>query len=458
MLVSHDRAFIQRTCREMVELEGGRFVRYPFRYDSYVVERAARLERARAEYERQKEHVDKTEDFIRRNIAGQKTKQAQSRRKMLEKLDRLERPEDHWELAGQIALRFSTGGELGSQGDHPRARADASATRASPSCATSRVQHLPRRPRRHRGPERLRQVDAAQDPGGRAAAAGAARSSAAAACASATSIRSWARWTKTRSLIDEIRSVRADLSPEAVRQYLAKFRFFGDDAFRAVRELVGRRAQPAGAGQDDAVPAQRAGAGRADQPPRHPRARGAGRGADEATRARSSWSATTATSWIGFARGCSCSRTTRSSRTWATTRIGGRGALPRRRRPARRRSRWVERRFSPAPAPVAPTPTSVAPRVARPPAQSTNAQARLTRERQRLERRVASLREETERLTSEVEVVRAELSGDHGGNWHKAARAGGSGSAAWASCWRGGRATSTRRRRRWRVCPLGRSG
>src|SRR5215213_5284994 len=78
LLVSHDRTFIQRTCKEMVELEDGRFVRYPMTYDRYVVERAARLERARVEYERQKQHVDRTEDFIRRNIAGQKTKQAQS--------------------------------------------------------------------------------------------------------------------------------------------------------------------------------------------------------------------------------------------------------------------------------------------------------------------------------------------------------------------------------------------
>jgi ATP-binding cassette subfamily F protein 3 len=41
------------------------------------------------------------------------------------------------------------------------------------------------------------------------------------------------------SLVDEIRSVRADLSPEAVRSYLAKFRFFGDDPFRTVRGLSG---------------------------------------------------------------------------------------------------------------------------------------------------------------------------------------------------------------------------
>ena len=85
------------------------------------------------EYERQKEQVEKTEDFIRRNIAGQKTKQAQSRRKMLEKLERLERPEDHWELAGRDRPALLHRGRAGGQGDHPRARADAWAIRASPS-------------------------------------------------------------------------------------------------------------------------------------------------------------------------------------------------------------------------------------------------------------------------------------------------------------------------------------
>ena len=115
VLVSHDRAFIRATCKEVIELDDGKFVRYPYGYDKYVVERDARLERARAEYERQKEHVDKTEDFIRRNLAGQKTKQAQSRRKMLEKLERLERPDDQWEHAGQVALDFGTGGDLGSK-------------------------------------------------------------------------------------------------------------------------------------------------------------------------------------------------------------------------------------------------------------------------------------------------------------------------------------------------------
>ena len=49
------------------QLENGRAVRFPGGYDRYVVEREARLERMAAAYERQQEHIGKTEDFIRRN-------------------------------------------------------------------------------------------------------------------------------------------------------------------------------------------------------------------------------------------------------------------------------------------------------------------------------------------------------------------------------------------------------
>src|SRR5882724_10866256 len=44
VLVSHDRAFIRAVCREIIELEGGKFVRYPMGWDKYVVERDARME------------------------------------------------------------------------------------------------------------------------------------------------------------------------------------------------------------------------------------------------------------------------------------------------------------------------------------------------------------------------------------------------------------------------------
>ncbi|HEY0714818.1 MAG TPA: ATP-binding cassette domain-containing protein, partial [Polyangia bacterium] len=237
LLVSHDRAFIQRTCREIVELEGGQFVRYPFRYDRYARERAARLERARVDYERQKEHVEKTEDFIRRNLAGQRTKQAQSRRKMLEKLERLEKPEDHWELAGQISLRFSTGGDLGSK-------------------ETIRAPHLtvgyPNKPILEGVSVNIYRGDRVgiMGPNG---------------CGKSTLLKTLvgelaplaghvergsgvrlgyydqklSSLDEGRSLLEEIRSIRGDMTPDVVRSYLAKFRFFGDDVFRSVRSLSG---------------------------------------------------------------------------------------------------------------------------------------------------------------------------------------------------------------------------
>jgi ATP-binding cassette subfamily F protein 3 len=92
VLVSHDRYFLDRVIQEVVELENHRLDRYVGNFSAYVEQKAERQEKASKEYEAQQEYILRTEDFIRRNIAGQKTKQAQSRRKALEKLEKLEKP------------------------------------------------------------------------------------------------------------------------------------------------------------------------------------------------------------------------------------------------------------------------------------------------------------------------------------------------------------------------------
>ncbi len=92
VMVSHDRYFLDRVIREVTELEDHAIARYVGNFSAYLEQKAKRLEKAQKEFEAQREHILRTEDFIRRNIAGQKTKQAQSRRKALEKLDRLEKP------------------------------------------------------------------------------------------------------------------------------------------------------------------------------------------------------------------------------------------------------------------------------------------------------------------------------------------------------------------------------
>jgi ATP-binding cassette subfamily F protein 3 len=90
VIVSHDRYFLDRSCRRIIELENGRAANYTGNYSDYLVEREERREAQQRAYDNQQQLIAKTQEFIRRNIAGQKTKQAKSRRKMLEKLERLD--------------------------------------------------------------------------------------------------------------------------------------------------------------------------------------------------------------------------------------------------------------------------------------------------------------------------------------------------------------------------------
>jgi ATP-binding cassette subfamily F protein 3 len=90
IIISHDRFFLDHTVTRILELENGRVDTYSGNYSKYLEERELRRQQQIRTYEQQQEMIAKTEDFIRRNIAGQKTKQARSRRKMLEKIERVE--------------------------------------------------------------------------------------------------------------------------------------------------------------------------------------------------------------------------------------------------------------------------------------------------------------------------------------------------------------------------------
>jgi len=90
VIVSHDRYFLDRACRRIIELENGKAASYTGNYSAYLVEREERREAQQRAYDNQQQLIAKTEEFIRRNLAGQKTKQAKSRRTMLQKLERLD--------------------------------------------------------------------------------------------------------------------------------------------------------------------------------------------------------------------------------------------------------------------------------------------------------------------------------------------------------------------------------
>jgi len=103
LVVSHDRRFLNAVCDRIVEVAHGALDEYPGDYDTYRRLKAER-ERLRAKAaEEQRKLVERTEEFIRRNIAGQKTKQAQARRKMLAKLERIEAPRED---ANDVTFRF----------------------------------------------------------------------------------------------------------------------------------------------------------------------------------------------------------------------------------------------------------------------------------------------------------------------------------------------------------------
>jgi ATP-binding cassette subfamily F protein 3 len=94
VVISHDRFLLDRISTRIVEVESGVATAYTGNYSAYIRQREERRLSQARKYEQQQEMIARTEDFIRRNIAGQKTKQAKSRRKMLERTERIEAVED----------------------------------------------------------------------------------------------------------------------------------------------------------------------------------------------------------------------------------------------------------------------------------------------------------------------------------------------------------------------------
>ncbi|HET9941778.1 MAG TPA: ABC-F family ATP-binding cassette domain-containing protein, partial [Terriglobia bacterium] len=103
VVVSHDRIFLDRVVGRILEIANCRVIDYRGNYSAYLHERSERLARQEKEWRQQQEWIANQEDYIRRNIAGQKTKQAQSRRKMLARVQRIEKPQTG---SSQVKFRF----------------------------------------------------------------------------------------------------------------------------------------------------------------------------------------------------------------------------------------------------------------------------------------------------------------------------------------------------------------
>ncbi|MFL2136812.1 ATP-binding cassette domain-containing protein [Ruoffia sp. FAM 24228] len=93
LIVSHDRYFLNRVANQVLELRNNTLHTYKGNYDFYLKEKALRMEQEWKEYQKQQNEIEKLEEFVAKNIVrASTTKRAQSRRKKLEKMDRIEKP------------------------------------------------------------------------------------------------------------------------------------------------------------------------------------------------------------------------------------------------------------------------------------------------------------------------------------------------------------------------------
>ncbi len=92
LVVSHDRAFLDAICTNILHIEAKSSEAYKGNYSQFVPQRAERRLTRERELEKQRAYVKKEEEYIRRNLAGVNSFQAKGKRKRLERLPRLAPP------------------------------------------------------------------------------------------------------------------------------------------------------------------------------------------------------------------------------------------------------------------------------------------------------------------------------------------------------------------------------
>lgn len=103
LIVSHDRYFLDKVTTETLELSRGKLEKYVGNYSKYIELKAEKLATQAKQYDKQQKEIANLEDFVNRNLArASTTKRAQSRRKKLEKMERLDQP-----LANEKSAHFT---------------------------------------------------------------------------------------------------------------------------------------------------------------------------------------------------------------------------------------------------------------------------------------------------------------------------------------------------------------
>lgn len=93
VIISHDRYFLDKIVNQVYDVALGSVKRYIGNYSKFLKERDAHYEKVMAEYERQQSEIKKLETFVEKNITRASTSgMAKSRRKVLERMEKIEKP------------------------------------------------------------------------------------------------------------------------------------------------------------------------------------------------------------------------------------------------------------------------------------------------------------------------------------------------------------------------------
>jgi ATP-binding cassette, subfamily F, member 3 len=104
VLVSHDRAFLNAIVRKIIEFDRGKLLHYQGDYEAYLEQRAARREQQLAAFKNQQREIAKLQTFIDRfGAKNTKAAQAQSKRKQIERMEKIEAPEPE---TASVQFRF----------------------------------------------------------------------------------------------------------------------------------------------------------------------------------------------------------------------------------------------------------------------------------------------------------------------------------------------------------------
>src|SRR5438128_2509311 len=233
LLISHDRTFLNRTIEKIVELAHGKLIEYPGNYERFLQLREERIDKMATDYERQQEFIERTQEFIRRNIAGQKTKQAKSRRKMLAKLDEAERPEIDETFANFRLEAGPRSGALALTADHITAGYDDKAVVGDFTITIRRGERYAIMGPNGSGKSTLLKTFAGR------------LQPLAGSVAYGHNVRvgyydqTLGDLDPLGRVIDEVWNLDHTRTEEQVRNYLAQFSFFDDDVFKKTRDLSG---------------------------------------------------------------------------------------------------------------------------------------------------------------------------------------------------------------------------